>query len=264
MRSIFTISDWAKDTLRVEQFRVMVEGYAKKYEDVSLRSIQTGTSPLEAGFLAQELSVTTAKYGRPNETVIHIHIEKPEYETSAVVPKTLVILLKSGVYVCGQNLEHVFSFLKSEIEEVFEYPGLNMDTVSQRFENSARLSAHLADYLEDELDLRETSSSEIIDLDREVRYVAHVGADGTVVTTYTVEDLKGKKEVGDKLIVKSGEINFTAMYTQEMTQDLQESVIVAPSVYGPLGNPYLRFSGVDANYTKSLTHLKPGAVVDMQ
>jgi hypothetical protein len=255
MRTIVSIGPLFCDDLFASQYRIMIAGYAKNPSEVDFEYVRTSSTDIEVGFAAYALVDTTVRYGRPSEMVLQLI---PSVVPTTVVPKTLVLLLKSGTYVCGPNLGHCFSFLLPYVDEVFEYPDVDIWSGSKALENSARMASHLGDYLEDELDLREMSSDLIIGLSRSDHCICSIRQDGTLVTTLKAEDLKGKKEYGEKVRVCIGEHLVEVAYVQDIIHAFGQPALVVGRYGGDAA--YLELIGVHGDFVKTL---RPGVKISL-
>ena len=118
--------------------------------------------------------------------------------------KPVIMRLKSGIYLLGPNSGYDFSMIKSRIEELYVYRGLNEKGQFHSRDLFSRISAHLMDYLEDELELEEISTNIIPELDE--FYIGHIDNFGNIKTTIVEEDFKGKYEYGEVVGLKINQI----------------------------------------------------------
>lgn len=246
MKKIICIADWAQDPLASQEFKTATEGYSRDPNMVRISFVPSSPSTVHAGFLANQLVETEVRLGRPTETLIYLSTD-PRQEAQGAVENSqgspfVIARLVSDIYVCGHNSGYAFSFLKSQIEELFTYPGIESVGQFNARDNYSRVVAHLADYLEEEMQLEETHINSILDVERNVYFVGHVDAFGNIKTTMTRDDLKGKKEFGEVVQVTIGSVTQEARFTEKMYDDAPGAILVHPGSSGSPENPYLEIS----------------------
>lgn len=152
----------------------------------------------------------------------------------------IVVRLKSGIYVCGPNAGYDFSLLKPSIEYVYRYPGLDKGSQFRSRDLYSRVSAHLMDDMEDELELEEQPSNCIPEL--RGYFIGHIDNYGNIKTTITHADLKGKIELGEKVEITINDVKQSALYVSNLFGGTPGKLVIYPGSSGDPANPYLEIS----------------------
>jgi len=244
MKKLIIVADWAHDSLTNQEVKTAVEGFSKNSADARITFVSSTPSTIHTSFLLQQLVRTEEHYGVPNETVFFQNTD-PRLQTKEGVEHSqgaefIVIRLKSGIYLCGPNAGYDFSLLKPSIEYVYRYPGLDKGSQFRSRDLYSRVSAHLMDEMEDELDLEEQPSNCIPEL--RGYFVGHIDNYGNVKTTITHEDLKGKFELGEKITIELNGVKKQAMFVSNLFGGSPGDLVIYPGSSGAKENPFMEIS----------------------
>ena len=244
MKKLIILSDWAHDSLTIQEVRSAVEGFLKDPIGVNISAVASTPSTIHTAFLKDQIVRTEEKYGRPLETVIFQNTD-PRIQTKEGVEEAkgsdfIVVRLKSGIYICGPNAGYNFSIIRNKIDEVYVYAGLDRGSQFRSRDLYSRVCAHLMDTMEDELDLEETHINIIPEL--KGHYIGHIDNFGNIKTTLTVEDLKGKVEHGDEIEVTINTVKKKVLYVNNMFGAQPGKLVIYPGSSGQKDNPYLEIS----------------------
>lgn len=244
MKKLIVVADWAHDSLTNQEVQTAVEGFAKDYSKVRITFVASTPSTLHTSFILQQLTRTEERYGKPLETVFFQNTD-PRIQTKEGVQEAkgaefIVIRLKSGIYLCGPNAGYDFSLLKPDIAYVYRYPGLDKGSQFRSRDLYSRVSAHLMDTMEDELDLDEEPSSCIPEL--QGYYIGHIDNYGNIKTTITREDLKGKYEIGETLQITLNDVTKKVTHVSNLFGGVPGQLVIYPGSSGDPSNPYMEIS----------------------
>jgi len=244
MKKLIVVADWAHDSLTNQEVKTAVEGFAKDSSHVQVDFISSTPSTIHTSYLLQQLVRTEERYGRPGQTVFFQNTD-PRIQTKEGVEQAkgaefIVIRLKSGIFVCGPNAGYDFSLLKPSIEYVYRYPGLDKGSQFRSRDLYARVSAHLMDEMQDELDLEEQPSNCIPEL--RGYFVGHIDNYGNIKTTITAADLKGKHKLNDSFEVTLNEVKKKVTYVSNLFGGTPGQLVIYPGSSGDPTNPYLEIS----------------------
>lgn len=244
MKKLIVISDWASDSLPNQEVRSAIEGFLKEGSTPNISFVSSTPSTIHTAFLLSQLVRIEERYGRPLETVFFQNTD-PRLQSEIAVDEAqgapfIIIRLISGMYICGPNAGYDFSLIKDEIEQVYEYKGLDKGTQFRSRDLYSRVCAHLMDAMEDELDLEEIHSHVIPEL--RGFYIGHIDNFGNIKTTITVEDLKGKVELGEELTVKIHQKVQKVLYVSNMFGGTPGQLVMFPGSSGAKDNPYIEIS----------------------
>ena len=244
MKKLIVVADWAHDSLTNQEVRTAIEGFVKNPSEMRVDFVSSSPSTIHTSYLLQQLVRTEERYGRPGKTVFFQNTD-PRIQTKEGVEQAkgaefIVVRLKSGIYMCGPNAGYDFSLLKPNIEYVYRYPGLNKGSQFRSRDLYSRVSAHLMDEMEDELDLEEQPSNCIPEL--RGHYVGHIDNYGNIKTTITLADLKGKVEHNEKVEIHINEIKKSAIYVSNLFGGTPGELVIYPGSSGDPANPYLEIS----------------------
>ncbi|GIW64936.1 MAG: hypothetical protein KatS3mg092_0869 [Patescibacteria group bacterium] len=244
MKKLIIIADWANDSLTCNEVKIAVDGYLKDPTLSDISFISSTPSTIHTSFLLNQIIEDIERYGRPMETVIFQNTDpRLEYKQAtkrAEGAKPVIIKLKSGIYLTGPNSGYDFSMIKDRIEEVFQYVGVNEEGQFHSRDLYARISAHLMDYMEDELDLEEISVDEIPDL--KGFYIGHIDNFGNIKTTITQEDFKGKYEYGDLVNIKINNVSKKAKFVSNLFGGIPGELVIYPGSSGKKDNRFLEIT----------------------
>jgi hypothetical protein len=244
MKKLIVVADWASDSLTNQEFRSAVEGFAENPKDVSMSFVSSTPSTIHTAFLLSQLIETEKRYGRPMDTVIFQNtdprIQATTSSDEAKGAEFVVVLLKSGLYICGPNAGYSLSFLRDQIQAVFTYPGFDKGSQFRSRDLYARISAHLMDAMEDDLELEETHINSIPAL--EGKYIGHIDNYGNIKTTFTSEDLKGKYDYGDEIEIKINQVTKKVTYVKNLFGGNPGELVLYPGSSGKIEEPFLEIS----------------------
>lgn len=244
MKKLIVVADWAHDSLTNQEVQTAVEGFAKNPDDVRVTFVSSTPSTLHTSYLMQQIIRTEERYGRPLQTVLFQNTD-PRIQTKEGVEKAkgaefIVVRLKSGIFVCGPNAGYDFSLLKPHIEYVYRYPNLDKGSQFRSRDLYARVSAHLMDGMEDEMDLEEQSSNIIPEL--RGFYVGHIDNYGNIKTTITKEDMKGKYELEETVEITINDVTKKATHVSNLFGGTPGQLVIYPGSSGEAGNPFMEIS----------------------
>ncbi len=273
MKKLIVVADWASDSMNFQEFISAAEGFLKDPKDININFVTSDPSTIHTGFVLAQVILTEERLGHPAETVIFQNTDTrlniTEKADAARGAEFLIIRLKSGLYVCGPNSGYDFSFIKPHIDEVFKYDGLDKGSQFRSRDLYARVSAHLMDGLEDEMDLEETPSNVIPSISG--YYIGHIDNHGNIKTTMTLSDLREHYAYGDEIVVKINGVEKKAKFVKNLFGGTPGELVIYPGSSGTLGNPYLEVSiwryFTEENPTTGVHvfhHPRPGMKVEIQ
>ena len=273
MRRIICVSDWVQDELALEEFRTAVTGFAKNPRDVRFSSVASTSSTMHTGFLMAQLAYTQERLGIPNETLIFQNTDPriPEQgsNTAAHGSHFVIAQLASGLLVCGPNAGYNFSFLKKSIVAAFTYTHFDTPTVLRSRDVFSRMAAHLADYMEQELELDELHIGTISD-EPEGSYVLHVDPFHNIITSITQEQSLEKHQIGNYVRISlKNEVHEVRLVPHRFAS-VPGDLTLYPGSKGHLDNPYMEI-GVWHDTTQThrspptpFEHARPGDELSLQ
>jgi len=244
MKKLVVVADWARDSLTCAEVGLAVEGFLKGEEKPDFYFITSTPSTIHTGFLVNQVITTEERYGHPLETIIFQNTD-PRLSSKEKLGKAkgadpLILKLKSGIYLTGPNAGYDFSFIKNKIDEVFVYRDVNEEGQFHSRDLYSRISAHLMEGQEDEMEMEEVSSNIIPELDE--YYVAHIDNFGNIKTTIKKEVLKGKYEYGDMVKIKIGKTENKARFVDNLFGGVLGELVIYPGSSGAIDNPFLEIS----------------------
>ncbi len=244
MKKLIVVADWASDSMNFQEFISAVEGFLKDPKDININFVTSDPSTIHTGFVLAQVILTEERLGHPAETVIFqntdTRLNVKENAEAAQGAEFLIIRLKSGLYVCGPNAGYDFSFIKSKIDEVFRYEGLDKGSQFRSRDLYARVSAHLMDSLEDEMELEEVSSNTIPSI--QGYFIGHIDNHGNIKTTMSLADLREHHEYGEEIVVKINRVEKKAKFVKNLFGGSPGELVIYPGSSGPMENPYLEVS----------------------
>lgn len=273
MKKLIVVADWASDSLTCQEFKTALQGFSQDSTKVDVSFVSSSPSTLHTSYILEQLIRTEERYGIPNETVIFQNtdprIQAKEGVKQAKGAEFIVIRLKSGIFLCGPNAGYDFSLLKNKIEYVYAYPGLDRGSQFRSRDLYSRVSAHLMDGLEDEMELEEESSNCIPEL--RGYYVGHIDNYGNIKTTIKKEDFKGKYELGDTVAITLNRVTKKALYVSNLFGGTPGQLVIYPGSSGNNDNPYLEIS-IWRHFTEEkpttglaeFSNPKPGMSIDLK
>ena len=244
MKKLFVVADLAFDSLSCAEIKIAVEGFLKDSTTLDITFVGSTPSTIHTSFLLNQLVEDVERYGRPLETVIFQNTDPRIHSRQSIEKaegaKPVIMRLKSGIHLLGPNSGYDFSMIKSRIEELYVYRGLNEKGQFHSRDLYSRISAHLMDYLEDELELEEISTNIIPELDE--LYIGHIDNFGNIKTTIVEEDFKGKYEYGEIVGLKINQIVKKAKYVRNLFGGIPGELVVYPGSSGKKDNRFLEIS----------------------
>lgn len=244
MKKLIVVADLAFDTLSCAEIKIAVEGFLKDSTTLDITFVGSTPSTIHTSFLLNQLVEDVERYGRPLETVIFQNTDPRLHSRQSIEKaagaKPVIIRLKSGIHLLGPNSGYDFSMIKSRIEELYIYKGLNEKGQFHSRDLYSRISAHLMDYLEDELELEEVNTNIIPELDE--FYIGHIDNFGNIKTTIVEEDFKGKYEYGEIVGLKINQIVKKAKYVTNLFGGIPGELVVYPGSSGKKDNRFLEIS----------------------
>lgn len=244
MKKLIVLADLAVDSLSRAEINIAVEGFLKDANASNISFVSSTPSTIHTGYLLNQLVEDIERYGRPMETVIFQNTDPRIHSVvgidQAAGAKPLIIKLKSGIFLLGPNSGYDFSMIKNKIEELYIYKGLNEKGQFHSRDLFSRISAHLMDYMEDELELEEIETNIIPELDK--FYIGHIDNFGNMKTTITIEDFKGKYEIGEMVKFKINSITKEAKYVPNLFGGTPGELVVYPGSSGKNDNRFLEIT----------------------
>jgi hypothetical protein len=243
MKKLIVVADWVQDSLTCQEFKTATEGFLKNSDTIDIDFVSSTPSTIHTGFLINQMVTTTERYGLPQELIIFANTDPRLKESELEKTKgaeLVIIRLISGIYLIGPNAEYNFSFIKNQIDEIYRYPGFNEGNQFRSRDSFSRVTAHLIDEMEDELEMEEISK----DIIPEIKgfYIGHIDNFGNIKTTIKHEDLKGRYELGDIVKVKINNIEEKAKYTNSLFGGRVSELVIYPGSSGDKDNPFLEIS----------------------
>ncbi len=244
MKKLIVIADWASDSMNFQEFRSAVEGYVENPNGINVNFVTSTPSTIDTGYILNQIVATEERLGRPMETVIFqntdTRLNQKNKADEAQGEDFFIIKLKSGLLVCGPNSGYDFSFIKDRIDEIFKYTGLDKGSQFRSRDLYARVSAHLMDELEDEMDLEETNSDSILSM--KGFYVGHIDNHGNIKTTMRLSELREKYEFGDLVKISMNHVTKEAKFVKNLFGGQPGELVIYPGSSGKFDDPYLEIS----------------------
>lgn len=244
MKKLIVIADWAKDSLTCQEVRTAVEGFINTNAPTTISFVSCAPSTINTSFILSQLVETEERYGRPHQTVIfqntdpRLHSEEGLKRADGAQP--LILRLASGIFVCGPNAGYDFSLVKAKIEEAYVYRGVNEEGQFHSRDLYARVSAHLMNEMEDEMELEETPTSDIPEL--RGYHIGHIDNFGNIKTTIPLQGVKGKCEFGEMISIKINGITKKAKFVTNLFGGTPGELVLYPGSSGRRDDPYLEIS----------------------
>ncbi len=259
MKKLIVIGDLFADSLTCQEIKSATEGYLKSPVDVDMNFVTSTPSTIHTAFLVSQIVQTEESLGRPMETVIfqntdpRIHTSNSLNKAEGAIP--MIIKLKSGIYLTGPNAGYVYSMVKEKIEVAFEYKGVNVHGQFHSRDLYSKISAHLMDYMENEMELDEIGVDVVPDL--KGSYIAHIDNFGNIKTTMTHESFKGKYEFGDMVNVKINNVTKKAKYVPSLFGGVPGELVIYPGSSGKQDDRFLEIT-----IWRHFTEVKPTTGID--
>ena len=244
MKKLLVVADWAHDSLTNQEVKSAVEGFLKEPEKANISFIASAPSTINTSYIISQLVEVEERYGRPLETVLFqntdTRLQTKEGVEQAKGAEFIIIRLKSGMYLCGPNAGYDFSLIHHKIEEVYHYEGLDKGSQFRSRDLYARVSAHLVENMEDQMDLEEGHLNMIPEL--RGHYVGHIDNYGNIKTTIKREDIKGKVELNSPIKIKINNVIRTATYVSNLFGGEPGKLVLYPGSSGEKDNPYMEIT----------------------
>jgi hypothetical protein len=244
MKKLIVIADWAVDPLMQQEIRSTVEGYLKLPQDLNISYVPSTPSTIHTGYLLNQIRETEERYGRPLETVIYVHTDTRENAATSREDSKgatfFVVRLGTGLYLCGPNAQYTYSYILPKIHKVYRYNDIDMHTQYRARDAYSRIVAHLMDGMEDELDLEEIHPNLIPPL--QGHHIGHITSHGTIKTTISKEELKGKCEYEQHITIKINKTEKKIRYLPHLFASSQGELVIYPGSSGTKDEPFLDIS----------------------
>lgn len=272
MKKLIVLADWVDDSLTCQEVRSAVEGFLKDSTGADITFVSSTPSTIHTAYLMAQLVEIEERYGRPLETVIFQNTD-PRLQTTQAVDQAqgaefVIIRLDSGIHVCGPNAGFDFSMLKPKIEAVFVYNGLSKGSQFRSRDLYSRVSAHLMDEMEDELELDEMPAHIIPDI--RGYFVGHIDNYGNIKTNIAVEDFKGKFEMGDEVKVKINNVEQKAKFVKNLFGGAPGELVIYPGSSGKKEDPFLEisiwrhFTEAEPTTGRHIFNARPGMEIEVR
>ena len=262
---MIVIADWGSDSLSKQEFISAFTGFVKDPAAVRIDFVESSPSSIHAGFLAAQIVETEERDSQPEDTVIFINYDTRQQKEGA---ELIIGRLSSGIYIFGPNAEYNFSFIKPKIDELFNYQLENTGTQFRSRDLYSRIGAHLADEMEDEMDLEEAHTNIIPQLTE--YFIGHIDNFGNIKTTIPYDYLKGKYELNEKIKIKINTTEKSPTFVNGLFQGTEGELIIYPGSSGPKENPYLEISvwqhfndERQMNALTAFNHPRPGMKIEL-
>lgn len=272
MKKLIVIADWADDSLTCQEIRTAVQGYLREPTKIDISFVSSTPSTIHTGFLVRQVVETEERYGRPLETVLFQNTD-PRLSSNTSVARSkgadlLIIRLKSGLHILGPNAGYDFSFLREKIDVVFTYPGMNEGSQFRSRDLYSRVSAHLMEALQHEMELEEAHMSLISGIQE--YYIGHIDNYGNIKTTIPESTLKEKYSYGDEIKITINDVTQTVKYVDNLFGGDVGQLVIYPGSSGDQHDPYVEISAwthFTDNNTKTgadfFAHARPGMKIQI-
>lgn len=243
MKKLIVVSDWAADSLACQEFRIAAEGFLESdiLPDVSFVAAQPST--LHVAFLTAQIVESVERYGAPLDTVMYVgtdpRLPVQTNDEQGRPGELFIARLYSGLYVCGPNTGYTFSLVKSKIDRVFTYKLEDNFAQNRTRDLYSRITAHLLEAMQDDLDLDEVHTNLIPQLDHYI--VGHVDVFGNIKTNIPKEEVK-KHEFKSEISVTINGVTKKAQYVEHLFAGEPGKLVIYPGTSGPPDNPFLEVS----------------------
>lgn len=228
MKKLTVIADWAADPLLTAELGTVIEGFTNHPDNTHIFFVPSNHSTIHGAYILAQLVERTERNGRPLESVFFMG----KNEGASIFN---VIRLRSGIYICGMNAGFNFSMIKTKIEEVYDY---KISGDGNKNEHYLRVASHLMEAQEDDLDLEETSSSIIPELDQ--NYIGHIDAFGIAKTTIKLSSFKGVYQINNMIPVTINDKTHKARFVSKMKDADKDELVITESLIGSPDDPYLQ------------------------
>ena len=244
MKKLIVIADWVADSLTVQEFRSAAEGFLTDSHGANITFVHSTPSTIHTSYILNQVVTTEERYGSPLGTVIFQNTD-PRIQANKAVQQAkgadfVVLRLKNGMYLCGPNAGYDFSMVKKQIDEFYTYKNLDKGSQFRSRDLYSRVSAHLMDSMEDEMDLEETSTNQIPEFTG--YHVGHIDNYGNIKTTMTIDDFKSKCELGNMVTIQLNDVEKKVKYVPNLFGGTPGELVIYPGSSGTPGNWFLEIS----------------------
>lgn len=243
MKRLIVVSDWAADSLAQEEFRIATEGFLESDVIPAVSFVPTMASTLHVAYVSSQIIETMERYGAPLDTVVYVgtdpRLPVTNSEEKGLPGKFFIIRLYSGLYVCGPNTGYTFSMIKNKIDRAFTYNLEDKFFQNRSRDLYSRITAHLLEAMQDDLDLDEVHTNLIPQLDHYI--VGHVDVFGNIKTNIPREELKQHTPGSEVTITLNGE-SKKATYVDHLFAGDPGKLVIYPGTDGPPDNPFVEIS----------------------
>jgi len=244
MKRLIVIGDYCDDSLVCQELQSAVTGFLKNSSGLQMTFVASYPSTVHTAFLLNQIVETEDRYGIPRELVFLVNtdprIDGEEGVREAKGAKGVILKLANGITIIGPNAGYCFSLIKSKIETLYTYEGLEKGSQFRSRDLYPPVVAYLMDYLEDEMDLVESDLSVIPEF--RGAFVGHVDGYGNIKTTIKHSDFKGKYEYGDEVTIKIRGKEQKATYADNLFGGGVGNLIVYPGSSGSPDDFFLEVS----------------------
>ncbi len=244
MKKLIVVADWASDSLTCQEIRSAVGGYATDTAlPLDISFVSSTPSTIHTAYLLAQIVEIEERFGRPSNTVIFQNTD-PRLQSLTKVEEAkgaefVVARLQSGIYVCGPNAGYDFSLIRDRVQQLYRYPDLDKGSQFRSRDLYSRVSAHLMDNRQDDLSLEEMN----LDIpELQGHYIGHIDNYGNLKTTLTVEDLKGKVAMGEKITLSINGASHDVLYASNLFGAGLDILTIYPGSSGKMDNPFLEIS----------------------
>ncbi|MFA9288494.1 MAG: SAM hydroxide adenosyltransferase [Weeksellaceae bacterium] len=244
MKKLIVVADWASDSLTCQEVRSAVEGYVLDPSNPNITFVSSTPSTIHTSYLLAQIVEIEERFGRPLDTIIFQNTD-PRIQTVDSVQEAkgaelIIVRLKSGLILLGPNAGYDFTMIKDKIDVVFHYPGLDKGSQFRSRDLYSRVSAHLMDSLEDDLDLEEAGVDLIPEFDG--MYIGHIDNYGNIKTTITEEYMKESWKYGDTVQITINEVTQDVMYVDNLFGAKPGELVIYPGSSGVKENHFMEIS----------------------
>lgn len=256
MKKLIILSSMITDGLATQSFQSLLDGYTMEGDFPAINPVLINENTFHTGFLLGSIVEIEERYGRPQNTIIYV--DQPGTSSFPFA----VIRLATGLIVCGYSVGNCFSFITPKIHIMQSYTPEDPHAIGAH----PRILAQLMESMDADMQLDELHMN-IIPQVRNAK-VGHVSHDGAIITTLTMEDLKGRYEGGEQVPLTINDTKLSVWYEPTKVEQHPHDYLLCPSPYTNNTVPYLMIqrrssdSGVEPPYEK-FNHPSPGQEVSI-
>lgn len=244
-KKLIVVADWASDSLTNQEFKSAVEGFLKDARFTpNISFVASQPSTIHTGFLINQIALTEERYGNTQDTVIFQNTD-PRIQTKKSVEKAkgaefIIVLLTSGMYICGPNAGYDFSFIRNKIKAVYHYPGVDKGSQFRSRDLYSRLSANLMDKMEKTLSLVQKDMSIIPEISN--HFIGHIDNYGNIKTTITQKEFEKNHALKDEVFIKINTTRKKVVYVSNLFGGIPGKLVIYPGSSGDKDNPFMEIS----------------------